>query len=188
MKLFFSLLLIFFSARSQAWMIDLDTDFATDAFTTAQEQKNSRTFFQLGMLGDINKGDSVSSYVGWGVISAAAKDTNEKAGVDQTFSTMDTGPLFRFGFGSRGVYSVSLMYSLVAKGKLDQNGTSGDLTGSSYLFKFAIEPEVAEKIYVGFAMNYYAASYSKSVTSSVESDVSYKIQRTFPSISFSYRF
>ncbi len=168
-------------------MIELNANFATDAFTTAAEQKTARQFYLLGLLGDVHTGDRTSTYVGWGVISAGAKDTSA-SGTEQTFSSLDTGPLFRMGFGNRGTYSLSALYALVAKGKLDSGARSEALTGSSYLIKFAIEPEVADKVCVGFAMNYYAASFSKSVMNSVESDVSYKIQRTFPSISFSYRF
>ncbi len=188
MKFLICLAFLFISLKSQAWMIDLNAELGSDTLSTTSEEKDTRQTYFLGVLGDISKGDTASTFVGWGVINANVKNTNNVAGTDQTFSTLDTGPLFRLGLGSRGTYSFSLMYALVAKGKLDSGGTSGAITGSSYLIKFAIEPEVADKVCVGFAMNYYAASYSKSVTSSVESNISYKIQRTFPSVSLTYRF
>lgn len=188
MKLFFYVFFILFSVKSNAWMLDLNSDLVTESFKTASEQKNSRQFFLLGALGDLGRYDKTRYYLGWSVISAATQDTNEAANIDQKFSTMDMGPILRIGFGSRGLYSLTLVYSLFAQGKLDTNGASEKLTGSSYLAKFSMEPEVTENFRLGFGLNYYAAQYSKSVSNSVETDVSYKMQRMFPSLSLSYGF
>lgn len=179
-------LLLLFAKNANAWIVDFNSDFVTETFNTTSDQKNSRQFFLLGALGDLGRYEKTRFYMGWGVISAATKDENTSASIDQKFSTMDTGPMFRINFGSRALYSTTLIYSLFTKGKLDNSGSSSDITGTSFLAKFAIEPEINENFRVGFAMNYYSAQYNKSVSNSVESDVSYKIQRMFPSISLSF--
>lgn len=186
MKKIFPLLLFLFGIKSHAWMVDLNSDLVTESFTTSSEQKSSRQFFLLGFMGDLGRYEKTYYYLGWGVISAATKDTNETAGIDQKFSTLDMGPIFRINFGSRALYSLTLVYALFAKGQLDTGSASEKITGSSYLAKFAIEPEINENFRLGFGLNYYAAQYSKSVTDSVETDVSYKTQRMFPSISLSF--
>lgn len=185
MKFLISAILFLSSARSFAWMVDFNSDLVTESFSTNTEQKSSRQFFMLGILGDLGRYERTRYYLGWGVISAATKDTNDSAGVDQKFSTLDMGPIFRVNFGSRSLYSLTLVYALFAKGKLDTSGTEENITGTSYVAKFAIEPEITENFRLGFGLNYYAAQYSKSVTNSVETDVSYKTNRMFPSISLS---
>lgn len=188
MKNLFLAVLFFFTLKSQAWMADLNADLSSEAITTTSDQKNSAQFISLGVLGDLGKGETMRYYLGWGIISASSKNTNATAGVDQTFSTLDMGPTFRVHFDKRGLYTGTLTYALFAKGTLATGAVSEAITGSSMHLKFAIEPEVTERFFIGFALNYYSATYSKSVVNSTESSVSYKVIRTFPSLSLSYRY
>lgn len=174
--------------KSYAWMVDLNADLSSEAITTASDQKTSAQFLSLGVLGDLGKSETMKYYLGWGIISASSKNTNSTAGVDQSFSTLDMGPTFRVHFDKKGLYTGTLTYALFAKGTLVTGATSEAISGSSMHLKFAVEPEVTERFFIGFALNYYSATYTKSVLNSTESSVSYKVQRTFPSFSLSYRY
>lgn len=180
--------LFLFSFKSQAWIADVNADIISEAASTTSESKTSRQFIAVGVLGDLGKGERARYYLGWGIISASAKDTNSSPAYEQTLSTLDMGPTFRMHFDPRGLYTATFTYAIFAKGTLATAATDEKLTGSSYHLKFAIEPSVTERLFIGFALNYYSASYSKSVASSVESDVSYKMTRMFPSFSLSYRY
>jgi len=98
------------------------------------------------------------------------------------------GPMFRMHFDNHGLYTMTVTYALFAKGSLEKSGVKETISGTSIHLKFAVEPQVTERFFIGFAVNYYSASYNKSTVSSTESDVSYKFQRTFPSFSLSYRY
>jgi hypothetical protein len=188
MKSFFFALLLLFSTKSFAWMADLTADIVSEAFTTASEQKTTRQFISIDAVGDLGKSETFKYYLGWEIISASFKDSNSAPSVDQTISSLDMGPVFRMHFDRNGIYSFSFNYGVYAKGSLSTAAGSEKLTGTSMHLKFAAEPQISEHFNIGFALNYYAASYGKSVLGTTESSVSYKTQRMFPSLSVSYRY
>lgn len=180
--------LILFSFKSYAWIADLNADIISESFSTKTEQTSSRQFISFSALGDVGKTESARYYLGWGVISATAKDAISSPSVDQSFATLDMGPTFRMHFDKNGLYCLSFTYAIFGKGTLTTAGVSEAIRGSSYHLKFSIEPQVTERLFIGFSLNYFAASYNKSVVNAVETDVSYKVTRMFPMLALSYRY
>lgn len=175
---------------SQAFMLDLNGNMFQDAQTTATDSKSAKTFIGVAALGDIAKSDVGTFHLGWSIISMSQK-TDVGTTSSESFSSLDMGPEFRWAFDKKGLFSVSLVYGVLAKGTYQSgvgSSTSETVSGTNLFFKFAIEPEISERWHLGFAMNYYSVQYKLSVVNSVETSVSYKNTWTFPSISATYRY
>jgi hypothetical protein len=187
MKKLIILLISFVCFKSQALVIDMNLNNFSDSLSTSTDSKSSRLFGSVGLLADLTKSDSARINFGFTILSISSK-TEIGANTSETFSSLDMGPAIRWSIDSKRMFSLTFVYAIYGKGKYDTATTSSTITGSSYYLKAAVEPQIADNLNLGFALNYYSSQYSTSVTNSVESSVSYKSSWIFPSLSLALRF
>ncbi len=186
MRILIFVVVIFFGFASQAFLLDFNLDAFDGNLSTTSDSKNSRLFGSIGLMADLSKSDSVRINFGFSLINVHLK--NELgSNASESLTSLDMGPSIRWNIDDHKLYSLSAVYGVFAKGKYESSGISQSLTGNSYYFKFAIEPEVSERIHLGFALNYYSVQYGSAVINSVESSVAYKNSWFFPSISLAFR-
>lgn len=153
-----------------------------------ETHKNAKTFASFGIFVNLNRGEKARYFAGWYVMSVSSTDDLSPS-INEKLTSSDMGPAFRWNIDRNSMFSATFAYGILCKGKYSTDGgTDEDLSGSSYLLKVAMEPEVAENFNIGIAINYYNANYNKKVINSTESSVSEKNTWMFPSLSLAWRF
>ncbi|MEK6628175.1 MAG: hypothetical protein AABY53_06080 [Bdellovibrionota bacterium] len=186
---FYIIFIISFSLQSaQAFLLDINSGILQGSFNRASEQSNSKSVNSLGLYANLANSDSnLGVNIGWFILLVSNKE-NYPPTVSQTLSSNDMGPALRWQIDRGKKYSLTLAYGIICKGNFNDGVTEESLSGESYLLKFAIEPEIADRYFVGVGLNYYVASYKTRIVTSIQSDAGYKNTVIFPSLSFSYRY
>lgn len=174
--------------NAHAFLLDLSSGILQGSFDHSGEQTNSKSANSLGFYSNLSNSDSnLGLNIGWYILSISNKETYPPT-LSQTLTSSDMGPAIRWQIDRGKKFSLTLAYGIICKGNFNDGVTDESLTGESYLLKFAIEPEVADRYFIGVGINYYVASYKTRVVSSIQSDAGYKNTMIFPSLSFSYRY
>lgn len=170
-----------------AVVADLNLGLIQGGLSRATEQNVTRSINSAGVFANLGKSDATSGFLlGW--YMSSVRNTDSFPGlIDQTMTSSDMGPAFRWQTQSRQTFSVTYAYGIISKGKFTDTSISEELGGESHLLKLAIEANLSEKFLLGLALNTYTANYKTSLVSSVQSSVSYKNSWTYPSLSLSYR-
>ncbi|MGZ3742671.1 MAG: hypothetical protein ACXWRE_08300 [Pseudobdellovibrionaceae bacterium] len=164
-------------------LLDFGAYFSTDTFKTSTDSANTQYFYNFDVL--FNLDHSKQWNMGWTVFGISQKNT--LAGVESAYSSFDIGPALRWNIDKPGIFSFTLAYGYLAKGQYTSGTTPEAWTGTSYLGQFAMQAPVGESFFLGFSLNYYAASYSKKVVNSIESSNTAQKSWIFPMISFTWR-
>jgi hypothetical protein len=182
------LVLISLATQAQAFLLDLNSGIMQGSTSHNTDQSSSRSFNSLGLFANLGKSESPTGILlGWYVLSLSNTD-KFPATVDQTLSSTDMGPAVRWQIDKHQIFSLTYAYGIICKGKYKDATTDESLTGESHFIKLAAEPEIAEHIFLGAAINYYTSNYKTSLVNSVQTNVSYKNTWIYPSISFSFRY
>ncbi len=189
MRILFSIFFILTSLQSaNAFLIDINSGILQGSFNRASEQTNSKSANSLGLYANLANSDSnLGLNIGWFMLSISNKESFPPT-TNQTLTSNDMGPALRWQIDKGKKYSLTLAYGIICKGNFNDGTTDESLNGESYLLKFAVEPEIADRYFMGIGLNYYVASYKTRVVSSIQSDAGYKNTQIFPSLSFSYRY
>lgn len=182
------ILFLIFAVNSYALVAELNLGISQSAFTRTTDQNVGRSINSVGIYANLGKSDSAKGFLmGWYVSSIT--NTNNFAGVlDQTLTSSDMGPSFRWHINSKLLSSITYTYGIICKGNYSDGSVDEKLDGTSHFIKFEIiESYISEKFLIGLALNYYTASYKSSVISAVQSDIDYKNTWTYPSLTLSYR-
>lgn len=181
------ILLILAVSSSFAVVADLNLGIAQGGFAKGTDQNISRSINSLGVFANLGKSDATSGWLlGWYMSSVNNSDAFQGV-LNQTLTSSDMGPSFRWQTQARQIFSVTYAYGIICKGNFSDATVTEELNGESHLLKMAIETNLSDRFLIGLALNYYAATYKTSLISSVQSSVSYKNTWTYPSISLSYR-
>lgn len=177
-------------ANSYAFLMDLNLGIMQGSFSRATDQNISRSSNSLGLFANLGKPEANSGVLlGWSI--SAIRNTDKYQGIlDQTTTSSDMGPAFRWQTQNQNkqIFSVTYAYGIIAKGNFTDITTSEELNGESHLIKLAIEAYLSEKFLIGFAINFYNANYKTSLVSSIQSSVSYTNNLTYPSLALSYNY
>lgn len=175
------------SGNTFAIVADLNLGVVQGGFSRSTDQSISRSINSIGIFANLGKSDATSGFLlGW--YMSGINNTDNYSGVlNQTLSSSDMGPSFRWQTTSRQVFSVTYAYGIISKGSFNDGTTTEEIAGESHLLKLAMESNISDRILIGLALNYYTAGYKTSLVSSVQTGVSYKNAWTYPSISLSYR-
>ncbi len=187
MKSFFIFILLLAGvSKSFAVVADLNLGIAQGSFSRATDQSVARSINSVGIFANLGKSDASSGYLlGW--YMSTIRNTETFQGVlDQTLTSSDMGPCFRWQIQNRQNFSITYAYGIISKGSFSNGTVTEDINGESHLLKFAIESNLSDRILIGLALNFYSANYKTSLVSSVQSNVSYTNGWTYPSISLSY--
>lgn len=174
-------------SNSFAVVADLNLGLAQGGFSRVTDQNVTRSINSFGIFANLGKPDANSGFLlGW--YMSAIKNSDAFPGViDQTLTSSDMGPSFRWQTLNRQIFSVTYAYGIICKGNFSDSTVSEEINGESHLLKLAIESNLSERFVIGIAVNLYTANYKTSLINSVQSSVSYKNNWTYPSISLSYR-
>ncbi len=181
------ILLTCFSFKAQAIVLELNSGIANASLTSASNSSNAISVNNFGIFASLTKGEGAGVLLGW-YISSVTNKVEVSGTVDQSLSSSDMGPVLRWQIDKKKMFSISYAYHVLCKGTLTTNGSAEDLTGTSSLIKFAVEPELGDDFFIGVGLNMYSASYSISTVNSTQSSVGYSNSIMYPSISMAYRF
>ena len=186
--LFIFVLLSFLASNSHAFLIDLNAGIMQGGFSRTTEQNIGRSINSIGLFANLGRSENFSGFLlGW--YMSSVRNTDSYQGVlDQTLTSSDMGPSFRWQYQSKQIYSITYAYGIICKGNFSDSIVSEETNGESHLIKLSIESNLGEKFLIGFALNQYTANYKTSLVNSVQSSVSYKNSSTFPSLSLSYNY
>lgn len=187
-RVIFFILVFAVSLQSHAVLLDIGSGIFQGSFEHTSEQTNSKSQNAFGVFANLsNATNYVGVNIGWYMFSFSSKE-NFPSAIDHSLSSNDMGPALRWQIDKQKLYSLTLAYGIICRGGYNDGSTDEALTGESYLLKFAVEPMVTERVFVGVGLNYYVANYKTSVVNSLQSEVSYKNTIFYPSLSFSYRY
>lgn len=181
------LLLVLSAPSSFAVVADLNLGIAQGGLAKSTDQNISRSINSMGIFANLGKSDATSGWLlGWYMSSVNNSDAFPGI-LNQTLTSSDMGPAFRWQTQARQIFSVTYAYGIICKGNFNDATVTEELNGESHLLKMGLETNLSDRFLIGFALNYYTANYKTSLVSSVQSGVSYKNTWTYPSISLSYR-
>lgn len=168
-------LLLFSGNASASALLDIGGTYISDASATPSTQKSTSYFYNFGALLKLKK----SIWAGWNYSGISISDTTTAT---TAFSSTDTGPYLKWQFGRHELFSVSLAYNFLSSATFSDGGTRENWTGTSYWLQCGVAPEVREGLHVGVSFNYYSASYTKKVVSSIESSATNSKTWIFPTL------
>lgn len=175
----------FFSAGAHAGpVLDFGGTFSSDSLSNSGTTASSQNFYNLSAMFSL---DSKAQWnVGWAVFGIS-QSTEVTAGTTK-YSSFDMGPAFRWNIDKDGMFSLTLVYGYLAKGKYSLGAISEDWEGSSFLAQFALQAPIREdKFYVGVSVNSYTGTYTEKTVNNVKSTTSATKSSIFPMISFTWR-
>lgn len=88
--------------------------------------------------------------------------------------------MLRFGRGN--AFALGATYNVFSQATFSDTTGTQEWTGSSYNVRFAIMPELKERLRIGITVNYFSATYTKSKSKNVEIVVSNTRQWLYPAI------
>jgi hypothetical protein len=172
------------SASFAEVLLDFGGTYFAETFKTPSDSGNTQYFYNVDVLFNLDHRGQWN--LGWTVFGISQNST--VAGVDTTYSSLDIGPALRWNIDKSEIYSLTVAYGYSAKGNYNSGGNPEDWAGTSYLAQFAVQAPVRDdKFYVGFNINYYAASYIQKTINSVVSSNTAQKTWIFPMISFTWR-
>ncbi len=172
----------------QAFVLDLNSGILQGRFDRNTTQTNAIAINSVGLFANLSKSESnLGVNLGWYVTAVSIKESYPTSS-SYTLTSNDMGPAVRWQIGKNNTFSLTFVYGLIYKGNYGDGAVDESLTGESYLVKFAFEPALSERYFIGAGINYYAANYKTSIVNSVQNEVSYKNMLIYPSLSFSYRY
>lgn len=188
LKILSTCIILLLSQNAGAFLLDLNLGLTQGSFDRSGEQTSSKANNALGLFANLSNSESSLGFnIGWYILSVSNKESFPPT-INQSLTSNDMGPAIRWQIDRQKRFSLTLAYGIICKGNYDDGIVNENLSGESYLLKFAFEPEIAERYFLGVALNYYVANYKTLVLNSVQSDVAYKNSLFFPSLSFSYRY
>ncbi len=187
-KILTTCLVLLLTPTVHAVVLDLNLGILQGSFDRDTLQTNARLINSVGMFANLSKAESnLGINLGWYITAISIKESYPSS-INQTLTSNDMGPAVRWQIDKHNRFSLTFVYGVICKGQYSDGVVDESLTGESYLFKFAFEPELSERYFIGGAINYYAANYKIKIINSVQSDISYKNTLIYPSLSFSYKY
>lgn len=169
------LFLVSFQARAGT-LVELGGTYISENLKTGSSSTSTRYFYNLGVLFSLKK----RVWGGWNYSGFSQNDTGTP---EIKISSMDTGPYMKWQFGRNEIYSASFAYNILSKATADIGNGSEEWRGTSFWLQLGFMPEVKDGLHLGASLNYYAASYNKSVINGTESNISYSKSWIFPLLS-----
>lgn len=182
---FFFLFCLSFSSSALAdAAIDFGLVYSSDSLSATPESSNNQYFYNASAL--FNLDNKARWNLGFAVLGISQ---TAKSGTTETnYSSFDLGPALRWNIDRSRIFSLTLAYGYLAKATYTVDSGAGEKwEGTSLLGQFAIQAPVQDNFYVGLSLNYYSASYSKKVVSSIESSNDAQKSWIFPMISLTWR-
>jgi len=174
MKSFLFVFVLLFSGRGFAdTLFEFGAISLTESTATPTSTSSGKTFYNVAFLFSLNK----HVWGGWNFAGLSHAETTTGT---STIASTDSGPYLKWQFGKANLYSLSAAYHLSSKATYSSGATNENWDGTSLWLQFGITPEVSAGFNIGASLNYYAASYSKKVASSIESSAANSKTWVFP--------
>lgn len=167
-----------------ALSVGLDGFINTDDFKSTQTSANSKSFYSLSFLANLD--NKKQFYAGFHVGQVSVTETS--GSTTTAFSSLDMGPFIAYMFDQKGSFSLTIGYNVTATGTYNDGTNLANWSGTSILTSFGVMPSFGENFYLGFKINYYSVSYSKEVVSTTASDISYTRALIYPTFGMAWRY
>lgn len=158
---------------SAGFLLDVGGVYLADDLTTTSSRTSSRVYYGVGALFNINKKI-------WGGWNYSSINHTETITTTTDYSSIDTGPSFKWQFGKNELFSAGLVYNILSRATYSNGTTNETWQGTSFLLQFAVMPEFSEGFHIGASLNYFSANYTKKTVSNVESSASNTKTWVFP--------
>ena len=168
-----------------ALSIELDGFLSTDNFKNSETTADSKSVYSLDFLANLD--NKKQFYAGFHVGQVAVTETLAST-TTTTFSSLDMGPFIAYMFDQKGSFSLSLGYNVKSTGTYNDGTNLAAGSGTSVLASFGVMPAFGENFYLGFKLNYYAATYTKEVVTTTASDISYTRTLVYPTFGLAWRY
>lgn len=189
MRKYILVILFFTTSQVQAAFFDINLGLIQGSSTMGEESKSGRSLMSYGMFAHLGKAEARSGFLmGWNIASVTINDEFTNSGLIHRIKSNDMGPAVRWYYDKEIIYSATVFYGVICKGKYESSAANESINGSSMNIKLSAEAKISEQFLVGFSINSYTANYSTSVTNSIQSDVSYKNTIMYPSLSLAFQF
>lgn len=100
----------------------------------------------------------------------------------------ELGPRFQYFFNESKTVYISGVYNFYVKGKRKVDGTSQDVSGTSFLATIGTQLKISKKFYFGVSLNYHSISLSEKTVDTTTTDITDSMSYIFPAVAFSLRF
>ncbi len=159
--------------------------YLSSGLVASSTSTSSNMGFDLSTYFPIDNKDQF--FAGWQVFYLSASSVTTST---ETLGIQNISPAIRWAMGDRGIMTLSFSYCLNGKATYANGTTTEAWSGTAMFAQLAFNPQISENWNADLALNYFSASFSKSVDSTtlVESAVSYSKSFIFPTIGFRYRF
>lgn len=189
MKKYILAILFFTTSQVQAAFFDINIGLVQTSSTAVEESKGGRSLTSLGMFAHLGKAEARSGFLmGWNITNVTVNDEFTNSGLIHRIKSNDMGPAVRWYYDKDLLYSATVFYGIICKGKYESSSANESINGTSMNIKLSAEAKISEQFLMGFSLNSYTANYSTSVTNSIQSDVSYKNTIMYPSLSLAFQF
>ncbi len=188
MKLFgfFTISFLFMAVANASMSLEFTGYGNTDSFTNATTSTGSRTYFSGDFLFSVSSNaHDAHLYVGLHANQLLIDDRT--ATTTSQLNGTDMGAVVSWIFDLQKVYSVSAGYNFLSTATYNTSTTASTYTGAGYHANFSYAPEIGKDWHLGFRLQYHAAQYTRSTTSTTAADVSYSRTFVFPSVFLAWR-
>ncbi|MFS4460836.1 hypothetical protein [Bdellovibrio sp. HCB2-146] len=167
---------MFVSSSRAGALLEVGGTYLSDSTNSSSTTTSTKYLYQVGVLFNIRK----KIWGGWNYSGISHTDKNDET---ETFTSMDTGPYFKWEFGKNEVFNLGFAYNILSRATFKNGSVNEKWEGTSFWFQFGVMPEIKEGLHIGASLNYFAASYTKKTVESVESTDSNSKTWIFPMLS-----
>lgn len=146
----------------------------------------SRTYNYLVVGGALDNKESF--FISWSTLLWSKTYKSGSGSTENEISIMELGPKVIWFMDDRKTIYISAAYHPYAKGDRTVDGTSQDVSGTSYLATLGYQLKVSRSFYLGASLNYHALSLSEKTVENTATDISESHTAVIPMLEFSIRF
>lgn len=167
-----------------AFSIDFNGFYLSDSLKISSQNTSTKMFTDFALMLNLDRKGTIVAGWNYGIISVS-----ESGSSTSDFSVSEMGPKFGWYMDKAREWYLGLTYNLQSTATYSASGSSeAEWRGTSLKVEAGWTPQVSEGFYIGLKLNYYAASFSESLTGTTDySVISNSRSMIYPSISMTYR-
>jgi hypothetical protein len=187
MRFIFIILLTLITTQAKAqFFFQNTTNYQTDSDTSTQKltYENTKNITFLGA----HFGKSRQQVIGQNVIYWTRNAKENFSGKQSSMNMLELGPRLQWFMNEGRNAYIAAAYNIYAKGTRVIDGTSEEVSGSSYLLAMGIQLKIEKSFFVGVSFNYHSLALDKKTIGTTETKISDSYTNIFPALEFSLRF
>lgn len=183
MRSFLGLIVLMICQVGFAGVVDLNTFYLSDVYTTTSDVKTSMISYDASIGIDVGSKKNYFIGLAYGSLTAKTEST-----ATTSYTSTDTGLRFGLLFCKKNCVT-SLTYNFITKVKYDDGaGNTPELRGTSLKYDIGYNVWFSDDIAMTMKFFYYTATLSESITSTTLTTIAYKRTIMGPSVSLLWSF